>query len=154
MIKISRRDLISLHNTIKEFLPEKNTLYFTHAANRTLANIQPEIQELANLEQKTLPTEEEREYLQKEASLVREFGVKEKNYLEIDSERKDEFKVSFDKLQEENKELRETYIKKTSDFQEILNDEIEIDVVQCSLEHLPQELTNDQYNALKVLIKE
>jgi hypothetical protein len=120
---------------------------FNFAVGRTLSNLQPIVEELIKSRESSIPRF--KEFEQKRMLILKKYQ-KEEGKFESDE---DKIKATEEvkNLVEEYKDALEARDKEAKAYNEILEQEIEVDIVQCKFEALPNDF---DFNNLRIMLKE
>jgi hypothetical protein len=125
---------------------------FNFAVSRTISNLQPIAKEVFKLSETNV--ERFKEYEQKKEQLVKSIAmeVNDAGIPHFESvEDGERCKAEVAKLNEEYNDALVERQKEIDNFNEILNEEVEVDIVQCRFEALPYGF---DFNTLRELVKE
>jgi hypothetical protein len=125
---------------------EKYDKRFNFAVTRTLANIQPIAADI--LKARESGVKGYKEFEQKKISIIGFYSVSGVYKTDEDKQKCQE---EVNKLVEDNKEILEERKKEVEIYNEILGQEVEVDVIPCKFEALPD---NFDFNILRILCKE
>lgn len=120
---------------------------FNFAVSRTLANIQPIAVDILNARESGIP--KFKEFEQKKKDIINEYSTSG-NFKSDEDKQKCQEVVN--NLAIEYKEVLEERQKEIQIYNEILEQEVEVDIVQCKFEAIPKE--GFDFNVLRPLIKE
>lgn len=125
---------------------EKFDKRFNFAVTRTLACLQPIAADILKARESGIP--KYKEFEQKKQELINQYSV-DGNFKSAEEKQKCQEEVN--KLAEEYKDILEERNKEIQIYNEILTQEIEVDIVQCKFEALPNDFN---FDAVRILVKE
>jgi len=133
---------------------------WSYAVARNITKLRPEVEAL---QKAFTPSEEFNVYDQKRIELAQKYSVKEKGvpktvkvgmseeYLIAD---KDKFNKELFKLQETYKKTLDERKKQVDDFNEILEEKIEVELYMVDSEYIPEAITPAQLSNIMFIIRE
>jgi len=146
--KLTNEQVFGMAFVLKSKYPDltKYDKRFNFAVSRTLSNIQPIAADV--LKARETGVERFIEFEEKKKLLVQEYST-DGNF-ETD-EKKQECQEKVNELAEEYKDALDERQKEVDIYNEILGEEVEVDIVQCRFEALPDDF---DFDILRHLVKE
>lgn len=158
-----RIDVDRFYTSLKEIkFAEKTNKYFLYSVNTTTENAEKIVKQISE-KYASLNTEEFINLEKGRQLIVSQYvelddsgkPIYENNYVRINKDKTEEFTVQINAYMEENKELIEKYNKITEEFDKYLSEDISEDfIVKVSFKHIPETLTEKEFDIIKKLIKE
>jgi len=159
---MKKSNLVKFHNFLSNLKTNKSlNIKFAYAIQRNLSKIQPEIDALIEVE-KTLKNERVVEFQNKRIEIAKEYAVKDENGNIIFSEDSNSFNISntfefnkkVEELFEDYKDDFAELDKRRKEYDEILSEEIELDLVKVDFGVLPETgISAEDFEVLDVMIK-
>jgi len=125
---------------------EKFDKRFNFAVTRTLACLQPIAADILRARESGIP--KFKDFEQKKQEIIKKYYIDEK--FESDEE-KQKCQEEVNQLAKEYTDVLEERSKEIQIYNEILSQEVEVDVVQCKFEALPNDFN---FDVLRILVKE
>lgn len=152
-VRLTNEQVFDIVYALKRDYPDltKYDKRFNFAVSRTLANIQPIASDLITARNSGVPGYEEFE--QKKSEIIKSFAKSVENNAPVfeSDEIKQKCQDAVKKLANDNLEVIQERQKEIDIYNEILEQEVEVDIVQCKFEALPD---NFNFDILRVLVKE
>jgi len=155
-VTMKYKDVVALWNSIYESSDKKGTK-FAYAIIKTKQNITPVVDELMKLQ---IPPKEYVAYDNKRAALCVEYSEKDengkpktsKNNYIIAEDRKAEFDEKMKALNEENSEVQKAFLKQIGDYNEKLNEDVEVHLHKIPLSQFPSDMTTEELERFLPLV--
>jgi len=146
--KLTNEQVFNIAYALKKNYPDlaKYDKRFNFAVTRTLACLQPIAADLLKARESGIP--KFKEFEQKKMEIINSHSTNG-NFSSDEEKQKCQEEVS--KLAEDYKEALEERTKEINIYNEILGQEVDVDVVQCKWEALPNDF---DFEILRILVKE
>lgn len=159
-MKIKKKDVVQLHNAIEELYSVKGAKKFAYALTRNKPVVHTVFLELRK--QATAPQEwytYERERLallneMAERDAQKKIITNENGEVKIPDDKTAEFEEKYKVLNEKYKDTITNYQEHMKSMEASLEDEIDIDIHQIDFDSVPDEVSAQHLDALKVMINQ
>ena len=142
---MKRKDLVELNNVLHELSGEKHKVKFSFFVARNINKIKPEIDAIIDVNK---PCDEKQEYEKKRLDLCEKYAEKDENGRAkisnkneyVMGENQKIFNEEMEKLKEEREIADKLEKDRISQFEEMLDEEVEFDGYKIKIDNLPEEI--------------
>lgn len=155
-VTMKYKDVVALWNSIFESNDKKGTK-FAYAIIKTKQNITPIVDSLMKLQ---MPPKEYVAYDRKRVEMCIEYAEKDENnkpktsgnnYI-IAEDRKAEFDEKMTAHNVENAEVQKAFLKQIGDYNEKLNEDVEVNIHKIPLSQFPPDMTSEELERFLPLV--
>ncbi len=158
-MNLKRVEVLKMFNVMKE-LTDKEDTFFIHAVIKNERLLDPEIKGIE--ESNKTNVEGYEDYIKERNGLILKYAdLNEDGNVKIvgqgfllKEDLVDEGNKAFKELDEKYKDTLEKRIEEEKQFNELLEEEVEIELQQITLDHFPKKLSKEELKSLEPMIKE
>lgn len=154
-MKIKRRDLISLFNSLSELKKQMTGKVISFYVVKNIKILETEIEAIKTV---VSPSQKRMEFENKKREILEKYCNRDENGNPIKTDNGYVFKSELQEiLIKEFKDLDNQYediIKEIKDIEEFMNQDVEVELNEINLEHLPETVSGELIEGLFSILKE
>jgi uncharacterized integral membrane protein len=148
--ELTRDEIKGIYNFVSSTKGNIFNKYFIEFCIRNKKQLETEVE---IIDSSFVYTEEENNYLQKEAEIINKYATSENGKLvmpiTVPNEKIESYTTDISKLKEESKDTFEAIIKKNEDKIKWLKEKIEIELFTVNFDYIPDDINTDIYMLLR-----
>lgn len=157
-MELKKKKIIEIWNTLENLKGSEYNRKFSYGIVRNKKILRDEIE---SLQEAQVPSDEYISYEKQRITLCEKYADKDENGNAIQFKKQyifsviqPEFKEAMEKLVQENEKVLNDFRKKEKEFEDILEEEVDLSIYQMDLDVFPEEIDPGILESLEVFIKE
>jgi hypothetical protein len=161
-MKMSRKNIAELWKVLSEFKGAYNKKFSMYLV-LNLKRLKPYIDEVAEMQKLIEQTPALRELQQKELDIVNKYIERDENgkpliinnnSFKISVEHKEKYEEDMLKFQDENKQLLQEITNNKNEYERLMNEEIETDIMEIPFDCIPENIEVDILEKMSTIVKD